>query len=59
MRGQIYRRSAVSWTIQVYIGRDPVTGKDRHIKRAVRGSKWTAGIDYQSSWTVLELQRCS
>lgn len=42
MRGQIYRRSSVSWTIQVYLGRDPATGKDRHIKRAVRGSKHDA-----------------
>lgn len=39
MRGNIRRRSNGSWTIQVYAGRDPETGRKRYVSRTVRGSK--------------------
>jgi integrase len=62
MRGTIRQRSKGSWTIQVYAGRDPVTGKKMRIARTVRGTKKEAelalaklinavetGIDFNSS----------
>ena len=39
MRGNIRRRAKDSWTIQVYLGKDPATGKKRYASRTVRGSK--------------------
>lgn len=39
MRGNIRRRTKDSWTIQVYSGKDPATGKKRYVSRTVRGSK--------------------
>ncbi len=39
MRGNLRRRARDSWTIQVYLGKDPVTGKKRYASRTVRGSK--------------------
>ena len=39
MRGNIRRRSNGSWTIQVYSGKDPETGRKRYVSRTVRGSK--------------------
>jgi integrase len=39
MRGNIRRRSGDSWTIQVYAGKDPETGRKRYVSRTVRGSK--------------------
>lgn len=44
MRGTIRQRSKGSWTIQVYAGRDPVTGRKIHIARTVRGSKKEAEL---------------
>ena len=39
MRGNIRRRSNGSWTIQVYAGKDPETGRKRYVSRTVQGSK--------------------
>lgn len=39
MRGNIRRRANGSWTIQVYAGKDPETGRKRYVSRTVRGSK--------------------
>lgn len=39
MRGTIRQRSKGSWTIQVYGGRDPVSGKELRIARTVKGTK--------------------
>ena len=41
-RGNIRQRSRVrkdSWTVQVFLGVDPETGKKRYHSEAVRGSK--------------------
>ena len=37
MRGHIYRRSKVSWTIKFDLGPDPVTGKRRQKAKTVKG----------------------
>ena len=40
-RGSIRRRSKVrkdSWTVQIYLGRDPVTGKKSYYSEAVKGA---------------------
>lgn len=39
MRGNIRRRSKDTWTLQVYGGKDPATGKKRYVSRTFRGSK--------------------
>ena len=39
MRGNIRRRSKDTWTLQVYSGKDPATGKKRYVSRTFRGSK--------------------
>jgi integrase len=39
MRGNIRRRANGSWTIQVYAGKDPETGRKGYVSRTVRGSK--------------------
>lgn len=39
MRGHIRKRSRDSWTIQVYAGRDPVTGKKVQVTQTVKGTK--------------------
>lgn len=44
MRGTIRQRAKGSWTIQVYTGRDPVTGKKTHTTRTVRGTKKEAEL---------------
>lgn len=44
MRGTIRQRAKGSWTIQVYAGRDPVTGKKMRIARTVRGTKKEAEL---------------
>lgn len=44
MRGTIRQRAKGSWTIQVYAGRDPVTGKKLRIARTVRGTKKEADL---------------
>ena len=44
MRGTIRQRSKGSWTIQVYAGRDPVTGKKLRIARTVKGTKKEAEL---------------
>jgi integrase len=36
-RGQIIARSASTWLVRLYQGRDPKTGKRRYINRTVRG----------------------
>lgn len=40
--GNIRKRSENSYTIQVYLGRDEVTGKPRYKSKTVRGNKQTA-----------------
>jgi integrase len=44
MRGTIRQRAKGSWTIQVYAGRDPVTGKKKSVARTVRGTKKEAEL---------------
>lgn len=44
MRGTIRQRSKGSWTIQVYAGKDPVTGKKIRVARTVRGTKKQAEL---------------
>ncbi|HVM33828.1 MAG TPA: tyrosine-type recombinase/integrase [Actinomycetota bacterium] len=44
MRGTIRQRSKGSWTIQVYAGRDPVSGKKMRIARTIRGTKKEAEL---------------
>lgn len=39
MRGNIRRRAKDTWTLQVYAGKDPATGKKRYVSRTFRGSK--------------------
>lgn len=39
MRGQLLSRSKGSWTIILYAGRDPETGKKRFRQHTIRGSK--------------------
>ena len=39
MRGQIVQRSKGSWTIVLYIGRDPVTGRKRYRQHTLHGTK--------------------
>jgi integrase len=39
MRGQIVQRSQGSWTIILYIGRDPTTGRKRYRQHTIRGAK--------------------
>lgn len=39
MRGNIRRRANGTWTIQVYAGKDPESGRKRYVSRTVRGSK--------------------
>lgn len=44
-RGNIRRRSRVrqdSWTVQIYLGRDPETGRKRYHSESVRGSRAAA-----------------
>ena len=38
-RGNIRQRSSGSWTLQVYLGRDPATGKKRYQSETVKGKK--------------------
>lgn len=41
-RGTIRQRSKIrkdSWTVQVYLGRDPITGKKRYHSESVKGTK--------------------
>lgn len=39
MRGHIRQRAARSWTIVLYLGKDPITGKSRQLWRTARGSR--------------------
>lgn len=39
MKGQIRKRSKDSWSVIVYLGRDPVTGKERRKWYTVKGTK--------------------
>jgi integrase len=41
MKGFMRQRGA-SWELRVYVGRDPVTGKQRYATRTVRGGKRAA-----------------
>jgi hypothetical protein len=38
MKGSIEKRGN-SWRLSVYLGKDPVTGKERRLRKTVRGSK--------------------
>jgi len=66
MRGTIRQRAKGSWTIQVYAGRDPVTGNKKSVARTIRGTKKEAelalaklinsvetGIDFNASKMTL------
>jgi len=39
VRGHIRKRSKDSWTVVVYLGRDPETGKRRYLWKSVKGPK--------------------
>lgn len=41
-RGQIIARTANTWLLRVYQGRDPATGKRRYLNRTVRGERSSA-----------------
>ena len=52
-RGSIRQRSKKrqdSWTVQVYKGRDPQTGKKKYHSEAVKGTKAVAEGVTRSSW---------
>ena len=38
MKGFIEKRGN-SWRLSVYLGKDPVTGKERRVRKTVRGSE--------------------
>jgi integrase len=42
MRGHITKRGKASWTLVVYLGRDPQTGKKRYHWQSVKGTKQRA-----------------
>jgi len=44
MRGHIRKRGKDSWTVVVYVGVDPTTGKERRVWRSVKGTKKDAEI---------------
>lgn len=44
MRGNIRQRAKGTWTIQVYLGEDTVTGKKRYLSRTVKGTKKEAEL---------------
>jgi integrase len=44
MRGNIRQRAKGTWTIQVYLGEDSVTGKKRYLSRTVKGTKKEAEL---------------
>jgi integrase len=44
MRGTLRQRAKGTWTIQVYLGEDPVTGKKRYRARTIRGTKRQAEL---------------
>ena len=37
--GQIFQQAEDSWTVRIYLGRNPGTGKRRYLNRTVRGRK--------------------
>ena len=39
MQGNIRQRGAASWELRVFVGRDPVTGRERYVTKTVRGGK--------------------
>lgn len=39
MRGHIRKRAKDSWSVVVYLGRDPETGKRRYLWRSIKGTK--------------------
>ena len=67
MRGNIRQRAKGTWTIQVYLGEDSVTGKKRYLSRTVKGTKKEAelalaklvqaaesGLDFDATRLTLE-----
>ena len=42
MRGHLRQRGADSFQLIVYAGRDPVSGKDRYVRKTFKGSKRAA-----------------
>lgn len=44
MRGNIRQRAKGTWTIQVYLGEDSITGKKRYLSRTVKGTKKEAEL---------------
>jgi len=42
VKGHLRQRSADSFQLIVYAGRDPVSGKDRYVRKAFKGSKRAA-----------------
>jgi integrase len=44
MRGTLRQRAKGTWTIQVYLGEDPVTKKKRYLARTVKGTKREAEL---------------
>lgn len=67
MRGNIRQRAKGTWTIEVYLGEDSVTGKKRYLSRTVKGTKKEAelalakliqatesGLDFDATRLTLE-----
>ncbi len=54
MRGHIKKRGEKSWTIIVYLGRDPQTGKKRYQWSSIKGTKKQAEKELTSLLTRLE-----
>ncbi len=54
MRGHLKKRGNNSWTIVVYLGRDPQTGKKRYKWQSVKGTKKQADKELTALLTRLE-----
>ncbi|WP_027718778.1 site-specific integrase [Desulfovirgula thermocuniculi] len=54
MPGHLEKRSNKSWTIVVELGRDPVTGKRKRLKKAFRGTKKEAEKELARLLTEIE-----
>ncbi|MGH9919279.1 MAG: hypothetical protein ACRD6W_10510, partial [Nitrososphaerales archaeon] len=39
MEGHVRKRGTASWELRVYVGRDPITRRERYMTRTVKGSK--------------------
>jgi len=54
VRGTLRQRAKGTWTIQVYLGEDPVTKKKRYLARTVKGTKRQAELALAKLIQVVE-----